>query len=469
MTQQFHFITRASLAAVLTLSSGFCPSFAQDQVPAPKKNQAETIQTLDQLLEKVRVDRFKDQQVNSSREKEFAQARDKQQSLLAAAKAALAAEQGRSESLKADYDRNEQQLAKLEEKLKLTMGTLGELFGVVRQVAGDAKGNFESSIVSVQKPDRVAFVDDLSRRKELASIGDLETLWYQLMTEMTESGKVVNFNSLVTQSDGQEVEKKVTRIGVFNLIADGHYLQFLPEVGKVVELGRQPQSRFLSYAEDFQNAGAEEIVPVGIDPSRGAVLSLLVQAPSLWERFQQGGVIGYVIIAVLLVGLLLVGERFFFLSRVSKQIKLQLASGNIDPTNPLGMIFDAFEKNRDKDMESLELKLDEAIIKGTSSVDRGLGTIKLFGAVAPLLGLLGTVTGMIATFQSITLFGTGDPKLMAGGISQALVTTVLGLVAAIPLLLLHSLVSSKSKEILSVLEEQSVGLLAQKSEEEVGA
>jgi biopolymer transport protein ExbB len=234
-------------------------------------------------------------------------------------------------------------------------------------------------------------------------------------------------------------------------------------------LGRQPQSRYLSDAEDFQNTAAGEIAPVGIDPSRGSVLSLLVQAPSFSERFQQGGVIGYVIIGVLLIGLLLVGERFLFLSRVGKQIKVQLATGKMDPSNPLGMIFDAYEKNREKDIESLELKLDEAIIRGTSSVDRGLSTIKLFAAVAPLLGLLGTVTGMIATFQSITLFGTGDPKLMAGGISQALITTVLGLVAAIPLLLLHSVVSGKSKIILSILEEQSVGLLAKKSEEEVSA
>jgi biopolymer transport protein ExbB len=451
-----------SLIILGSMLSAPLSSYAQEKA-------ASQLSSLDQLLEKVKRDQFKDDQVNKAREKAFAEAKEKQAELLAKAKAELAAEKQRSDELKATFDTNEKQLAELEEKLKLTMGTLGELFGVVRQVAGDTKGNFESSLVSVQYPGRTAFVDDLSRRKELASIKDLERLWVDLLTEMTQSGKIVSFPAKLTKADGSEVSQQVTRIGVFNILGDGKYLRYLPEVGKLVELGRQPQSRYLSLVEDFSEAPAGEILPLGVDPSRGSVLSLLVQAPSLMERFHQGGVIGYVIFAVLILGVLLVGERFFYLTAAARKIKQQLATHTIDPSNPLGLIFKAFDDNKDKDVESLELKLDEAIIKGTSQLDRGLSTIKLLAAVAPLLGLLGTVTGMIGTFQSITLFGTGDPKLMAGGISQALVTTVLGLVAAIPLLLLHSVVAGKSKGLLSVLEEQSAGLMAQKVEEEANA
>ena len=448
-------IIKTLLVGALAVAPGL--TYAQDKVEPS---------TLDELLQRVKTDKLKDQRVNAEREKRFLANRQEQANLLKEAKAELARQRQLSDDLKKEFDTNEKQLSELETKLRLTMGTLGELFGVVRQVAGDTKGNFENSIVTVQYPDRLAFVDDLSRRKELPKTEDLEKLWVELLTEMTESGKVVKFNGMVTQTDGQEVEKTITRIGVFNLLSDGLYLQYLPEVKKVAELGRQPQDRYLAKIDDFESAAAGTVEPVGIDPTRGSLLSLLVQAPSLWERFQQGGLVGYVIVFVLTIGLLLVGERFIYLSRVSGKIKKQLQSSEIDESNPLGKIFAAYQENKDKDIESLELKLDEAILKGSSMIERGLSTIKILAAVAPLLGLLGTVTGMIGTFQSITLFGTGDPKLMAGGISQALVTTVLGLIAAIPLLLLHSVVSGRSKMVLSVLEEQSIGLMAQRVEEE---
>ena len=422
--------------------------------------------TLDQLLQKVKQDKVKDNKVNKEREAKFLADKSKQASILKAAKEELAREKARGVKLKKEFDANEKQLSELETKLKMTMGTLGELFGVVRQVAGDTKGVFETSLITAEEPGRGAFVDDLSRRKSLPNSADLEQLWIELLTEMTESGKVSTFKGPVTLVDGSKVEQEVTRIGVFNLVSDGKYLRYDSEVKEMIELGRQPAGRFLSQISDFESADSGVLSPLGVDPSRGSILSALVQAPSLWERFHQGGLVGYVIAAVLLTGLLLTGERMMYLTKVAKQIKEQLASKSFDKGNPLGLIFATYEENKSKDIESLELKLDEAILKGTSSVEKGLGTIKILASVAPLLGLLGTVTGMIGTFQSMMLFGTGDPKVMAGGISQALVTTVLGLVAAIPLILLHSFVSGRSKSVLSVLEEQSAGLMAARVEEE---
>jgi biopolymer transport protein ExbB len=444
--------TLITLALGLSLGS----AYAQEQKAA----------TLDQLLQTIRADKEKDAATNAEREAQFLKDKNNQAALLKQAKDNLARERARSDALKLSYDGNEKALGEMEDKLKVTMGTLGELFGVVRQVAGDSKGLFESSMITAQFPERVAFVDELSRRKELPSAPEIERLWFELFTEMTESGKVTKFNAKVTSAQGVEAERTVFRVGTFNLYADGQFLNYLGDVNKIAELSRQPAGRFLSQVDDFQSAQPGELTALGVDPSRGAILSLLVQAPSFMERFHQGGLIGYVTMALAAIGLLIFLERYLVLSRLGRRISDQLKTDRVDPNNPLGKIFSVFQANKNKDIETLELKLDEAIIRETASIERGINTIKLFAAVGPLLGLLGTVTGMIETFQSITLFGTGDPKLMAGGISQALVTTVQGLVAAIPLILLHSVVNGKAKGIISVLDEQSVGLMAARAEQE---
>ena len=122
------------------------------------------------------------------------------------------------------------------------------------------------------------------------------------------------------------------------------------------------------------------------------------------------------------------------------------------------------EENPSANAETLELKLNEAVLKETPALENSLTLLKIIAAVAPLLGLLGTVTGMILTFQAITIFGAGDPKAMAGGISSALVTTVLGLCVAIPTLLLHTVVNGRSKKIMHILEEQSAGMIAKQEE-----
>ena len=135
-----------------------------------------------------------------------------------------------------------------------------------------------------------------------------------------------------------------------------------------------------------------------------------------------------------------------------------------DTTNPLGRVLNVYASNRSVDHETLELKLDEVILRESARLERFLWLVKTVSVVAPLLGLLGTVTGMIQTFQAITLFGAGDPKMMAGGISEALVTTMLGLMTAIPLVLLHATLANSTRRINDVLEEQGAGFVAMQSE-----
>jgi biopolymer transport protein ExbB len=339
---------------------------------------------------------------------------------------------------------------------------------VLQQVTGDTQGLLENSVTSAQFPDRSDFLvrlnSKLSSDSSLPTIEEIEQLWFLLQQEMTETGKVVKFPAKVIATGGQEIETDVVRVGGFNIVSSAGYLQYTPETGNLSELGRQPQGRFTKTAAELVKATSGSVV-FGVDPTRGQILATYLDRPGLSERISQGGLIGYVIIGLGIIGLLLSLERLITLSLIGGKVSAQVKNPKPDAGNPLGRVLMVAEEHGDSDLETLELKLGEAIFKETPKLTRSLLFIKIISVVAPLLGLLGTVTGMIVTFQAITLFGTGDPKLMAGGISQALVTTVLGLTVAIPIVLLHTLVSGRSRHIMHILQEQSAGIVAARSGE----
>ncbi len=437
---------------------------------APVEAQAQEIKSLSDLLKAVQQGRVRDRQTNQQREAEFRQAKNRQQSLLNKAKDDLAREEARSDALEAEFAERERILNDLAQQLQERLGAFGEMFGVIRQVAGDTKGQIENSLISAQLPDRAGPLGSLATSQALPSIDQLEGLWVTLTQEMIEQGKVATFEANVVSRRGETEARQVTRLGPFTAVSEGRFLTYEVDesgVGKLKELGRQPASRFLSAAGRVENAksGPEAgFVRAAVDPSSGTILSLLVQAPSLIERVNQGGIVGYVIIGVASFGILLGLWRIFVLWTTSAAVSSQMRAKQARKGNPLGRVMMAYEENTSADVETLELKLDDAILRELPRLEFGLNTLKLLAAVAPLMGLLGTVTGMIITFQAITLFGTGDPKLMAGGISQALVTTVLGLVAAIPLLFLHSFANGSARSVQQVLEEQAAGLVARHAE-----
>lgn len=422
------------------------------------------VESLDQLLQKVRESRTELSAENRAREQRFLQNRNEQRALLQQAREELAAAERRSNTLTEQFNANELALAELNETLRLQLGNFGELFGVVRQVSGDTVGMIRSSLVTAQDPGREDLAERLAQVRGVPSMEDLNALRALLTEEMVRSSKVARFDATVTKPDGTSAEETIVRIGVFNLISANGFLNYLPETQTILELARQPQSRFVSMAADLYEASPNTTVAGAVDPGRGSLLALLIQEPSIGERIDQGGLVGYVIISLGIIGLLIALVRWFYLGAVGARIRGQLKSDETNENNPLGRILKVYDDNQDADTETLELKLDEAILKEVPKLETWQGAIKVIAAVAPLLGLLGTVTGMIATFQAITLFGTGDPKLMAGGISQALVTTVLGLSVAIPLVLLHSVVASRSKALIEVLEGQSAGIVARQSE-----
>ena len=421
------------------------------------------IQTLEQLLAITENDSQVSNVINNQREEKFLAARDRQQLLLDQAKARLDQEEKRSIRLQKQFEDNEKILEDIQETLRIRIGNFGELFGVVRQVAGEAIAVIKNSIVSLQFPNREKILTGLAETRGIPSIEQMHDLKVELLREMSQSGQVQRLQKQVVLPGGSIVDAEIVRVGVFNAITENFFLQFVPDTQSLQVLARQPARRYQSMAEDLFALDAG-YTTMAVDPSRGQILSLLIQAPCLGERINQGGLVGYFIIFIGLIGLLMSLWRLFILRRDGRAINEQLTTETISRDNALGRILSVHSEHDAMETEALELKIDEAILKEVPRLEKYHSIIKVFAAVAPLLGLLGTVVGMIVTFQALTLFGTGDPKLMAGGISQALVTTMLGLIVAIPLVFLHSVLTSWSGTLIEVLEEQSAGLIARHAE-----
>jgi biopolymer transport protein ExbB len=462
----------AAAAAMVTLAPVQLVLAQQEeqQQQQPQRQQQQQARSLNELLQLVEQGRARDSEELRRREREFEQQKAEQERLLREARQRQRNLEETSERLEGQFETNEREISSLNQQLNESLGALRELFGVVQLVAGDHASQLENSFTSIQFEGRRAFLMDLAERMgqtaRIASVDELERLWFELQREATELGRVVRMPLEVVDVDGNRSTRDVVRVGAFNLVSEGRYLSYEPATGTVAELVRQPdQRRFINSTSEVVRA-QDGFVPFGVDVTRGQILALLIQQPTLRERIQQGAEIGYLIIALGILGLLLALERLITLGVLSRKVTAQLKSEEPKTDNPLGRVLKVYEDNRRVDVETLELKLSEAIMKETPKLQRFLLFLKIISVVAPLMGLLGTVTGMIQTFQAITLFGTGDPTLMAGGISQALVTTVLGLTVAIPIVLLHTVVSGRSRRIINILQEQSAGIVAQHSEAE---
>ncbi|MBQ76161.1 MAG: energy transducer TonB [Gammaproteobacteria bacterium] len=445
------------LMAMVLISS--LPVRAADEIPA---------KTLAELLQLVKDGKVVNSQLNTRREKEFVADKAKQQQALSNANREQRREEATSERLEAEFEKNEQDIAAKQEILAKRLGSLRELFGVLQQVSGDTQGVFESSIISAEYPGRGEwlgnFAQSMGKSSKLATIEEIERLWFELQREMTESAKVTRFSASLIKLDGEEVEQEVVRVGTFNLISGGEYVTYDINKSLIKELPRQPAGRFVDSASELEGSNSG-FTPFGLDPTRGQLLAMQVNVPTIEERVRQGGTPGYVIITLGMVALLLSIERLITLNILGSRVNSQAKNvGSPNESNPLGRVLSIYHKNTDIDSETLMLKLDEAILKEQPAINARISFIKIISMVAPLLGLLGTVIGMIVTFQAITLFGTGDPKTMAGGISQALVTTVLGLTVAIPTVLLHAIVHTRATSIMHILNEQSAGLIAEHAE-----
>ena len=431
---------------------------AQEPTPAPVVEPV--ITDLDLLVESVKTTASIRAKEDKARLNKFLSDKNKQQSLLDNMKYKLTLEERRSERLTKQYEDNDAELSDLEEQLTLKLGSFGELFGIVRQTAGESKGQFSLSLTNIEFPGRIDFLGDLAERKslDLPTTEELERLWYEILNELNQSGKVKSYNTDILTKSGELVNQDVLRIGVFNSVSNGDYLNLVAEQNLLEYLAKQPERSIRRSAKKLQNS--DDYREVFIDPTRGSLLTKLIDRDTWLERINAGGFVGYVIIIILTLGLVMGAMRFKFLNEESKSINKELETNNFSDDSILGKLNSIYSKYSGNNPEDLESQLEDILAKATPPLEKNLSVIKLLAAVAPLLGLLGTVIGMIETFQAITLFGTGDPKLMAGGISQALVTTMLGLIAAVPLLFVLNILDSRSRAISQIYEEQAIGLLA---------
>ena len=445
--------------AALPLTGGIA-SAAQ----ASSSSQAQPA-SLQQLLNAVQADLHNQTAQDKARLQKFEEAHNRQQAMLNDAEKALAQEQARTKTLQGQFDSNDKTITNLTTTLNTREGNLGVVFGTVRQTAGEFKSSLNNSLISAQYPNRGIFAAKLAASKALPSIHELKQLWYDMLQEMVEQGQVVRYKAQVTMNNGSKKTTNVVRVGAFNTIMGNKYLEFEPTSQSLVVLPSQPAGRYTSSIANLYNASSgDKFVGAGLDATRGQLLSMLMRKPSFMQEVNNGGAVGYTILVLFAIALLFCLERGINLTITSRKIKAQLKSGTPNVNNALGRVLSVYDQNRKDDVETLELKLDEAIMKEVPTLEARQSFIKLMAAIGPLLGLLGTVIGMIETFTTITLFGTGNPQYMAHGISVALVTTVEGLVTAIPLVFIHGVIQGKSQELVHILEEQSAGILASQAE-----
>lgn len=454
-------MTRALAVFALALVAAAAAQAAPAAAPAP--------QGLDELLRQIREGSAQNAKINAEREQRFLKDRNEQQAQLAQAEAELRAAEARAAGVRSRYEANQKAIADLKQQLGAQSGELGQVYAAVRETAGQFRAAAADSFVSAQYPARLKQLDALADPNRLPSAAQLDEFWGLLMQEMVENGKVARFMAEVTAADGQTAQQPVVRVGTFSAVAGGNYLVAQPGGGLLVP-ERETQASGPASALAKAGPGAGDWLPVAIDPTRGNLLRLAALRPTIGERIEQGGLVGYVIIVLGCVGVALALYQFWYLAVIGARMRRQL--GSIDaptPDNPLGRVLSCLKDDSlTQDPEVLETRLSEAVLRELPRIERFQPFLRMVVAAGPLLGLVGTVTGMIITFQVITEVGAGDPKVMAGGISQAMIATVLGLLIAIPILFINSVLGARSRILVQILDEQSAGLLARRLEARQG-
>ena len=440
-------------------------SFAEDGEEAVQPSNPQ------ELLEIVKQGQFADTQQQRDRESQFRNEKNKQAKMLSYAKDERARLEREAARLEQKFEANEALLVVAEEQLRERLGSLNEIFGHLAGNTTEARNIMEQSITAAQfGKDREEFMRALGSKMnegiKLASIDELETLWYELQREINASGEVVKFNTEVITTDGNVENRDVVRVGNFNVVSDGQYLTYSPTRGAYAELGSQPAGRYTAQSSDILN-GETFPVQFAVDPTGpqgGSLLASLISMPSTWGKMQEGGFVGTVLMIIGSLATLLFIWRFYELWTIRGSVIAQAGSATLTDDNALGRILKIAEDDKEADTETLELKMAEQILKERPTVEGLNWVLKIVSVVAPLMGLFGTIIGMIETFTMITLFGTGDPKTMASGISTALVTTWLGLMVAIPTTFMYATVNNISRGVLGTIEEHSTGMAAKRSE-----
>jgi biopolymer transport protein ExbB len=364
----------------------------------------------------------------------------------------------------------------LDKKVQAQQAMAGELVGLIRTAAKDAAALLIQSPQSALATQRAQPLTAVAEQNRFPGMGELESLRTLLMSEIHRSGEVRIQQAPFVDRAGRTATGRVLTIGNFTAIyhhgKEVGFLTYSDSVRQWFALSRLPSPADRRAIRRYL-AGQRDALP--IDITRGGALRQLAHRPSLLEQVQSGGPIVWPILAVLALSMLLILERLVFIARKAINVDrfmTQVADFlNRDQWDactrfcrqhrhkPLAAVILSGLAFREAPREEMENGLQEAILRQIPPLERFLSTLGMLAAIAPLLGLLGTVTGMINTFHVITFFGTGDPKMMSGGISEALVTTMLGLAVAIPIMLCHTLLVRATENTIARLEEKSVAFM----------
>jgi biopolymer transport protein ExbB len=351
---------------------------------------------------------------------------------------------------------------------------MNELSGTVLTLAQDLTIMLNASLFTPFTPDRLLKIEPILSKERFPGIDDMRSLANILFSETQFTGGVSLQKGAIIDRAGTEQLAEILLVGPFTAI-----YRIENEVGFLTSqhdnlltaLPVLPDKKVRRQLSAYMDGSTDSLI---FDPSGGIALKQVTHRVTYIERIRDGGFFVWPILAIGVIALLIVLERIIFLSRVHTNTDKimgkvnELADAecwdeckeviNSQPGRPVCNILKAGFAGRCYDRETVDSILQEAILREVPRLERFLAVLHVFAAIAPLLGLLGTVTGMIATFHVITLYGTGDPRLMAGGISEALITTMLGLCIAIPIMLVHTFLSRQVDHIIDDMEEKAVGL-----------
>jgi len=348
--------------------------------------------------------------------------------------------------------------------------------GTVRTSAKQMRKRALNSPVTAERPARLQELEallDTNRFPGLESIQALTEMWF---LELAASGEVRSNLNVCIAPDGSEKQGTVTRLGTLGAFFsnnDGNTSFLRPSVSGKLEMVAGDFNDAVAGAKDFAMG---QRVDAPMDFSGGEVFKRFGDESGFLSSIQNGGLLVWPILLVGFLGFVLAGERLFSLSRIRTCPDCQMGKAmewavkgdlkrcasclGTKGNTPTCRVLKHVVLHSGGTLVSMEKGLQESILQELPRLERFLPTINILAAVAPLLGLLGTVTGMIGTFQVITIFGTGDARMMSGGISEALITTQLGLAVAVPLTLMHHFLERKVDRMVADMEEKGTTLVS---------
>lgn len=424
-------------------------------------------QSLSDVLAAVKRNSEQMSSADAARLKEFQADTASQSARMSEARGALAAAEGRANQLSAEFNANEATLGDLEGQVSNLAGDFQELLGQFRSAAGATMPEIANSVANFDYKDRVEGIAEIAEARVLPTRAQLERLPKAMLQEMIAQSEVKTFTATVNGigPDGSNAEAELIRIGVFTA-ATTNDRKFVEVRGSgsdtfLQAFTTQPAGPFASSIGSLVRAGEGQLVKAPVDPSKGNLFGILGDLPSFADRLAQGGAVGAVIAFLAIIGILIGLFKIFTLFTMGGAMRGTAKTRQAGTSNPLARVFEVYENNRNADVETLELKLDEQILRESPRIERFNDIIKVLAAIAPLMGLLGTVIGMIKTFVVIGQQGVGNAQALAGGISEALITTAAGLSVAIPTVVFYYIIRFRSQRVTIELEKAATDIINQ--------